>query len=250
MRRLTSVARVAAARMYTPPEDLQKIFASDLENAKYPTDLVPSDSILFAKFLFKACEAKGNFDAVTKDFETIQAASAKLPIFWERNAELEKIAEFKGLNPATTFTLFWMQDNGMLEMLPAVREAFETYVSAQRNTVTAKIYVGDAKDTKSVEAAKKAAQAAHKDKRTLAFKVVVDTDIVSGFAVDIAGCYISDAKGKEVAAAASSADVDYTNVPAPKLFKTIWDDNVETEVLRKYFDQLALYDQEEAKIGV
>lgn len=248
----------AAARMYSPPAELKQIFESDLENAKYPTDIVPSDSTLFAKFLFKAAEPKSSFDAILKDFDAIQAAIPKLPILWERTVEPDQVAEFKALSAPTMFTLMWMKDNGMLELLPAVREAFEAYVNAQRKKVVAKIYVGSEKDTAAINEAKKIAQETHKGETRFAstsldFKVIVDKEILSGFSVDVAGAFVNNAVGAADAAAsasAASADVDYTNLPAPKVTKTIWADNVETEVLRKYFDQLALYDAEEAKMGV
>lgn len=250
-----ATARVAcAARMYTPSEDLKKLYGSNFENATFPLNIVPSDSTLFAKFLYKAAEPKSAFDAVLKDFDAIAAVSTKLPVFWERNADVENIAEFKALAPATVFTLIWMQNNGMLELIPAVRESFETYVNAQKKKAVAKIYVNDLKDA-SVAEAKKVAQELHKGNSdlngyTLEFKIIVDKEIVSGFAVDLVGQYVNQAKGAEASAKISGDDVDFTNIPAPKISKTIWEDNVETEVLRKYIDQLAQYDAEEAKNGV
>lgn len=260
MRRFSAnvVRACAAARMYTPSAELKQIFESDLENAKYPTDIVPSDSTLFAKFLFKAAEPKNTYDAILKDFDAIQAALPKLPILWERTVDPVNVAEFKSLSAPTMFTLMWMKDNGMLELLPAVREAFETYVNAQRKKVVAKIYVSSEKDTAAVTEAKKIAQEAHKAESrfagtSLEFKVVVDKEILSGFSVDVSGAFINNAIGKADAAAGAAtatADIDYTNVPVAKIAKTIWADNVETEILRKYFDQLALFDAEESKIGV
>lgn len=253
-RRLGLVAtRVAGARFYTPPEDLKKLYSSDFEAATFPVGIVPSDSTLFAKFLYKAAEPKNAFDAILKDFDAISAASTKLPVFWERTANVESMPEFKTLSAPTFFTLIWMQNNGMLELLGSVRESFETYVNAQRKKAVAKIYVADAKD--STAEAKKVATELHKSLTelngfTLEFKTVVDKTIVSGFAVEIAGRYVNQAKGAEASAQVASDDVDYTNIPAPKVNKTVWEDNVETEVLRKYIDQLAQFDAEEAKIGV
>lgn len=254
-RRLGLVAtRVAGARFYTPPEDLKKLYASDFEAAAFPLNIVPSDSTLFAKFLYKAAEPKNAFDVILKDFDAIAAANTKLPIFWERTASVEGMPEFKSLNPATFFTLVWMQNNGMLELIPQVREAFETYVNAQRKKSVAKIFVSDAKDA-SVAEAKKVATELHKSVKELAgfaldFVVVVDKSIISGFAVELAGQFVNQAKGAEASSKVASDDIDYTNIPVPKVIKTVWDDNVETEVLRKYIDQLALYDAEEAKLGV
>jgi len=253
-RRVGLVAtRVAGARFYSPPEDLKKLYSSDFEAAAFPVGIVPSDSTLFAKFLYKAAEPKNAYDAILKDFETISAASTKLPVFWERTAVIDGMAEFKNLSAPTYFTLVWMQNNGMLELIPSVREAFETYVNAQRKKAVAKIYVNDAKDV-SAEA-KKVATELHKSIAelngfSLELKTVIDKSIVSGFAVEIAGRYVNQAKGAEASAKVASDDVDYTNVPVPKVSKTVWEDNVETEVLRKYIDQLAQYDAEEAKVGV
>lgn len=253
---VASVARVAgAARLYTPSEDLKKLYASSFENQVYPVDIVPSDSTMFAKFLYKATEPKGAFDSVLNDFKAINAASAKLPVFWQRTADIEGMPEFKSLSAPTYFTLVWMQKNGMLELLPEVQGAFETFVNAQRKKVVATVYVGDEKDATSIATAKKAAQELHKANKTLSsytldFKVVLDKQIVSGFAVDISGQYINEAKGLVTTTETAAGDIDYTNIPAAKVFATTWDDNVETEVLRRYFDQLAAYDAEEAKMGV
>ncbi|MDP2060413.1 MAG: hypothetical protein Q8J97_11790, partial [Flavobacteriaceae bacterium] len=166
-RRLSTplVATLAAARRFTPADDLKKLYASDFETQQYPCDIVPSDATLFAKFLFKASESKNAFDAVLKDFEAISAAAPKLPVFWERNEQVSQIAEFKALNPATLFTMIWMQENGMLSDLNQVRDAFETYVNAARKKVVAKILVGDAKaDTTD---AKKVAQELLKENKQL-----------------------------------------------------------------------------------
>ena len=255
MRRLgSSVARVAAARFYTPPEDLKKLYASDFDSQAYPVNIVGSDSTLFAKFLYKAVEANKGFDTIIKDFDTI--ATAKLPIFWERAANLDQIAEFKGLSAPTTFTLNWMQQNGMLDQISVVRATYETYVNALRKKAVARIYVGDEKNATGIAEGKKVAAELHKLAKeltgfTLETVIVVDKTIVSGFTVELAGQYVNQAQGADVATAAkSSADVDFTNVPAPKISKTAWEDSVETEVLRKYIEQLAQYDAEEAKLGV
>ena len=248
--------RLAGVRYLKPSEDLKKLYTSDFENASYPTDIVPSDSSLFAKFLFKACEPKNAFDTVLKDFSTIEVASAKLPVFWQRTAEIEQISEFKGLSAPTTFTLVWMQNNGMLEQIPAVRAAFETYVNAQRKKTIAKIFVGEGSDAKNATTeGKKLAQELHKGLKELSgfsldTKVIVDKEIVSGFAVELAGQYVNQAKGAEATIKASDDDVDYTNVPVPKFSKTVWADSIETEMLRSYIDKLAQYDAEEAKMGV
>lgn len=251
---VSSVSAIAAVRCYTPPEDLKKLYNSKFENEAFPLNIVPGDSTMFAKFLYKSAEAKGTFDTILKDFDTIAAAATKLPVFWERTANVETIAEFKSLSPATTFTLVWMENNGMLELLPSVRDAFETYVNAQRKKAVVKIFVADAKDTAAVNEAKKVAQELHKETKdlngfTLEYKTLVDKSFVSGFAVELAGQFVNQAKGAETVAAKSSDDVDYTNVPVPKFNKTVWEDNVETEVLRKYIDQMAQYDAEEAKTG-
>jgi hypothetical protein len=250
-----ATARVAgAARLYTPSEDLKKLYASNFENETFPLNIVPSEATLFAKFLYKAAEPKSAFDAVLKDFDAIAAASTKLPVFWERTADIESMPEFKSLSPSVYFTLVWMQNNGMLELLSAVRESFETFVNAQKKKAVAKIYVSDVKDS-AVAEAKKVAQELHKATADLAgysleFKVLVDKEIVSGFAVELVGQYVNQAKGAQASAKVSTDEVDYTNVPTPKISKTIWEDSVETEMLRKYIDQLAQYDAEEAKNGV
>ncbi|CBH15891.1 ATP synthase delta (OSCP) subunit, putative [Trypanosoma equiperdum] len=253
-RRLSSSARaVVAARFYTPPEGLKKLYASDFENSKYPLNIVPSDSVLFAKFLYKAAEEKGNFDNILSDFQKIAAAASKLPIFWERTAVVEKIPEFKQLSEPTFFTLVWMQNNGMLELIQEVAEVYETFVNAKQKKAVAKIFVAPGGE-KNVEEARRVAEELHKGLKeladyTLVLKTVVDRTIVKGFAVELAGQYVNKAEGQQKQAGRAD-EVDYTNLPAPKPQKTVWDDNIETEVLRKYLDGLSQYDMEEAKYGV
>lgn len=258
--RIASLASAAtvARRLYTPPADMKALYQSAFDREAFPVEIVPSDSTLFAKFLYKAAEKNNGFDAVLKDFNAIEATSKKLPVFWERTAKVDDIKEFASLSPAVLFTLNWMGANGMLEALPAVRTAFETYVNAKNKKVIAKIYVAPGKeaDAATVNEAKAAAQQLHKGNAAvsgfaLEFKVAADPEIVSGFAVDVGGAYASTAKGADAQGAAGAArEVDYTQVPASKVSKTKWADSVETEVLRKYFEQLALYDAEEAKVGV
>merc|ERR1711991_256071 len=171
----------------------------------------------------------------SKDFATIEAATKKLPVFWERTVEVDKVAEFKGLNPATVFTMQWMQANGMLGGLSAVRSTYETFVNAKKNRVVANIYLpGPEKDhAASVKEAKEIAKQIHSanakySRHALEFNIVVD----------------------EESAGAKKVDVDYTAMPAHTPIKTQWDENIETEVLRKYLDQLAKFDLEEQTNGV
>ncbi|ESL06441.1 hypothetical protein TRSC58_05886 [Trypanosoma rangeli SC58] len=247
-----SALAVAAARFYTPSEGLKKLYTSDFDTAAFPLNIVPGDSVLFAKFLYKAAEPTGNFDVILKDFQTIATASSKFPIFWERTTIIEDVAEFKNLSEPTFFTLVWMQNNGMLDLIPEVAEVFETYVNAKQNKAVAKIYVAPGKESDVAEA-KRVAQELHKEAKelaghTLVFKTVVDRSIVTGFAVELAGQYVNRAEGHKQHTTVDEAD--YTTVPPPRLSKTVWEDNIETEVLRRYLDSLAEYDAEEAKHGV
>jgi F0F1-type ATP synthase delta subunit len=245
-------------RFYAPPAALKELYQSDFDRQAYPVDIVPSDATLFAKFLYKAAEKSGNFDSILGDFAKIGEASKKLPIFWERTAVIDDIKEFSSLTAPTIFVLNWMRSNGMLEQIADVSAAFETYVNAKAKKVVAKIYVapGQEKNAGIVNAAKEAAQKLHKAAAatanfTLDYKVVADSAITEGFSVDVNGAFVSNAKGADVAdASAAAKEVDYTSVPASKFAKTKWEDSIETEVLRKYFDQLAAFDAEEAKYGV
>lgn len=253
-RRLSaSTLAVSAARFYAPSEELKKLYTSDFDKSQFPLNIVPSDSVLFAKFLYKAAEKKGTFDAILKDFQSISNISSKLPVFWERTAVIEDIAEFKKLSEATFFTLVWMQKNGMLDLIPEVAEVYETYVNAKQKKAVAKIYVAPGKEGDVAEA-KLLAQEMHKGAKelaghTLAFKTVVDRSIVAGFAVELAGQYVNRAEGQKQQTTAAD-EADYTNIPLRRPSKTVWEDNIETEVLRKYLDGLAEFDVEEAKYGV
>ncbi|KAF5226301.1 hypothetical protein ECC02_000424 [Trypanosoma cruzi] len=249
----TSALAAAAVRFYTPSESLKKLYTSDFDKTEFPLSIVPSDSVLFAKFLYKAAEPNNSFDAILKDFQTIAAASSSLPIFWERTAVVEDVAEFKKLSEPMFFTLVWMQKNGMLDLIPEVSEIYETYVNAKMKRIVAKIYVAPGKEG-DVGEAKRVAQELHKEAKelaghTLVFKTVVDRSIVTGFAVELAGQYVNRAEGHKSHAPAAD-EADYTTIPAPRLPKTVWEDNIETEVLCRYLDSLAEYDAEEAKHGV
>lgn len=257
-RRLTACLPKAAStlRFYTPSEELRKLYDSDFERAQYPTNIVPSDSVVFAKFLYKAAEPKAAFDVIAKDFQTIAAAVPSLPVFWERTCIVGEVKEFKSLSAPMIFTLEWMQSNGMLDLLPDVAEVYEAYANAKMKRVSAKIYVapGKERDAALVEKARKVAEQVVKENASLAGyqltpKVLVDRSIVEGFAVDVQGTYINEAVGrkKEVQAA---DETDFTTIPVPRLPKTTWEDNIETEVMRKYLDGLSLYDAEELKNGV
>ncbi|CAJ1013718.1 putative ATP synthase delta (OSCP) subunit [Leishmania utingensis] len=257
LRRLSvCVPSVTVARFYTPSEELKKLYASDFERMHFPVNIIPSDSVTFAKFLYKAVEPKNSFDAILKDFQTIAASIPKLPVFWERTVVVSEVKEFKSLSAPTIFTLEWMQSNGMLDLLPDVVEVYETYVNAKMKRVTAKIHVapGKEQDRALIEKAKKVAEQVVKDSKelagyTLVLKVMVDRSIVEGFAVDVQGTYVNNAVGRQKETQASG-EADYTTIPPPRLTKTTWEDNIETEMLRKYLDSLALYDAEELKNGV
>lgn len=263
LRRFASVSAVptatlAAIRCYTPPADVTKLYQSDFERSAFPCDIVPSDSTLFAKFLYKSAEAGNSFDTILKDFNTIQTTSKKLPVFWQRSINLDSVSEFKSLSPATLFTLHWMQDNGMLELIPQVSEAYSTYVNAKQKKVVAKVFVNPSQTNDSGIIAKAQAAAAKLQGEnaslkgyTLVVQAIGDADIKSGFAVDLNGAYYTEAKGDEVSTGSSAAkEVDYTQVPKSTFTKTKWEDSAEVEVLGKYFESLAKYDAEEAKVGV
>jgi F0F1-type ATP synthase delta subunit len=242
---------VAARGAYTPPADLQKLYESDFSTGKFPIDIVPSDSTLFAQFLYKAAEPKGEFDAILKDCQTVTTAGKKLPVFWERNTEVDTISEFKGLNPATMFAMKWMQKNGLLTNFQEVAVTYETLVNAQKKKHVAKIYVADEKaDVKEAkEVAKKLLEGTPFASFSLDFTTVVDSSIASGYSLECAGKFYSTAAGHQTKAV-SQDNQDFTNVPVIAAAKTTWEDSVETEVLARYLENLALFDAEEAKNGV
>ena len=258
LRRICSFQAISAValtskRHFTPTEELKKIYSSDFESNKYPVDITASDAATFAKFLFTAAQQKNNLDAVQNDFATIAAASKKLEVFWERSVKVNQVAEFKGLNPATQFTLSWMQSNQMLELIPAVEEIYTILNNAQKKKVIATIHLPGPADkfAKEAAAAKAEATKLHSAERfkgtTLEFKFKVDREFVSGFTVDVQGAFASTAQGAEAAASESaSKEVDYTAVPMRKPLATTFGDNVEVEALPKYLDKLAKYDAEEA----
>lgn len=250
-------ALAGARRFYTPPADLVKLYQGEFDRGAFPADIVPSDATLFAKFLYRAAEAGNSFDAITKDFKSIEAASKKLPVFWQRSVDLDAVAEFKALSPATLFTLNWMQGNGMLDLIPNVEEAYATFVNAKQKKVVAKVYVNPAQlsDAGLLAKAKEVAaklQAQNESIKgfTLVVNAIADSDIKSGFTVDLVGAYQNEAQGEQSAKGDAAREIDYTQVPQAKATKTKWDDSAEVEVLNKYFESLAKYDLEEAKNGV
>ncbi|CCW63206.1 unnamed protein product [Phytomonas sp. EM1] len=246
----------STARFYTPSEQLKKLYASDFDKSEFPINIAPSDSTLFAKFLYKAVEENNNFEPVLKDFQVIADTTPKLPVFWERTCKLEDIEAFKDLSEPTLFTLQWMQSNDMLELLPEVANVYETYVNAKLNQAVAKIYVapGKSEDNATIGRAKEVAEQLAKDDsrlsdRSLIFKIFTDHTIVDGFAVDLHGIFVNEAKGCQVETSAAD-EIDYAYIPPPSLKKTAWVDNIETEVFRKFLDSIAQYDMEEMKNGV
>lgn len=243
----------STARFYTPPEDLKKLYESSFDDGQFPLNVAPSDSCLFAKFLYKASEPKNALDTPLKDFASIRAISSKLPVFWERTHQIDQIPEFQSLSPLMLFTLHWMHANNMLENINDVAAIYETYANAKQKKCLAKIYVRDANSPSFADGKKLAEEMQKMDTSlngyTLDCKTVVDTTILEGFAVELNGVYANRAKGIQKAGVADD-EVDFTNIPAVKVAKTVFEDTVETEVLRKYVDQLELYDLEEAKNGV
>jgi len=247
------VVPVGAARFasYKPPEDLQKLYDTDFEAGKFPLALTPGDTNLFAQFLYKAVEPKGNFDAILGDIKTVQAA--KLPVFWERTHEVEEIKELANVNPATKFTMIWMQKNGLLGSFGEVAISYSTLVNAQKKKHDVKIFVGDAKQDVSgaKEDAKKMQVGTPFAGFSLNFETVIDSSIVSGYNVEAAGQFLNKATGAAATATgAVSGPTDYTQVPSVTYAKTATPENVEGEMLSRYFDNLAQYDEEEAKNGV
>ncbi|EPY37409.1 hypothetical protein AGDE_06525 [Angomonas deanei] len=225
-----ALASATAVRCYTPPADLAKLYDSNFDKEAFPTNIVPSDSVLFAKFLYKAAEPKKNFDAILKDFNTIAAAVPNLPVFWERTCRVEELKEFKGLSAPTVFTLQWMQSNGMLDLLPDVAEVYEAYVNAQTKRVSVKIYVapGKAGDKTVVDAAKKAAEEAVKANKEFAgltpnYKILVDRTIVDGFSLDVQGVFINKARwAASATATGATAETDFTTPPRRQPEETVF----------------------------
>lgn len=243
------------ARYYTPSERLKELYMSDFDKSQFPCDLVLSDAVLFAKFLYKAAESDNSmFDIILGDFRTIALSGPKLPVFWERTCKVSEIPEFSGLSEPVVFTLEWMQDNGMLDQLGDVADAFETYVNAKLNRVAVKIYTGADCSEKTLERAKEVAKELIRSKEDLngfepVYKVLLDSSVVDGFLLDIQGIFHNEATGKQVDTAVSGG-VDYLTVPLPRLPRTTWKDNAETELLRGFLQKLAEYDMEEVKTGV
>ncbi|CCW70092.1 unnamed protein product [Phytomonas sp. Hart1] len=246
----------STARFYTPSEPLKKLYASDFEKAAFPIDITPSDSTLFAKFLYKAAEPDTSFETILKDLQGVADTTSKLPVFWERTCVLDDVEAFKNVSEPMLFTLHWMQSNDMLGLLPEVTSVYEAYVNAKLNQAVAKIYVapGKTKETATIRRAKEVAEQLAKENSTLSgckliFKVLIDHAIVEGFAVDLRGVYVNQAKGRQVDTLAAD-EIDYAYIPPPPLKKTVWAENIETEVFRKYLDGIVQYDMEEVKYGV
>jgi hypothetical protein len=246
-----------AKRSFTPTPELQKLYeAGTFETAKFPTDIIQTHTAIFAKFLYKAAEPKNTFDAILKDFEHLDSVNAKLPVFWERSANLDNLAELKQVSPTTMFVMNWMQSSGLLEEFEAVKSQYVNLVNAQKKKVVATIYVAAGKQKEAEKAAKEQAKTMQQNNKATAslaldYKFIVDTQYASGFSIDVAGAYFTNAQGFTTAdAAGATMDVDYTAVPAHKVLATKWDDNIETEMLRKYVDQMSAFDAEEQKNGV
>lgn len=252
---LGATARLPVARRwYTPSEELTQLYTSNFETSSFPCDMVPSDAVLFAKFLYKAAEKSEAYDTLLGDFRKIAAVIPSLPVFWERTCKIDDISEFNNLSEPVVFTLQWMQSNGMLDQLADVAEVYETYVNAKMKRVTVKIYVGEDRSPEALDRAKDVADTliqsnTHLQGFSPVYKIIVDRSIVKGFSLDVQGMYHNEAEGKQVDTGVAG-EADYLFLPTPQLPKTTWHSNIETEVLRSYLNSLSTYDEEEVKHGV
>lgn len=243
------------ARYYTPSESLKELYLSDFDKGEFPCDMVLSDAVLFAKFLYKSAENNNAmFDTVLSDFRTIALSAPKLPVFWERTCKVEEIPEFSGLSEPVLFTLQWMQSNGKLDQLGDVAAAFETYVNSKMNRVAVKIYVGAECPEETLQRAKEVTNELIRSKEAFngfepVYKVLLDSSIIEGFLLDIQGIFHNEAKGKKVDTAVAGG-ADYLTIPLPRLPRTTWKSNAETDQLRGFLEKLAEYDAEEVKNGV
>eukprot|EP00760_Papus_ankaliazontas_P002563 PhM_4_TR11126/c0_g1_i1/m.102703 len=259
MRRFVSAGSVAAyVRAYTAPAEAVKLYQSNFTAGPFPVQCAASDEAEYAQFLYKLSGDQGQY---LKDFDALKKLN--LPVFWERSNNVVDMPEVaKATSANFVFTLRWMQTQGSLENLETVRAFYETLVNANKKRLVATVYTSakGVADTKLQGEAKALVQetlksnAFLKDKAswTLDFKFVVDASVRDGFYAEFGGVTvttIAQVRGEEVQA--DEGEKDYTNVQAMKsVMKTVFADNIETDVLRKYFDQLALLDEEEQKLAL
>eukprot|EP00759_Apiculatamorpha_spiralis_P028188 PhF_6_TR30714/c0_g1_i1/m.45195 len=265
MRRIATTSRVitaAAIRCYTPPAECAKLFETNYSAGPFPVEFVPSDVVGYAQFIYKLAESNKKFDAYMKDFDTLKAA--KLPVFWERSTDVTSFADVTKIVSADfVFLLRWMQVEGNLEKLDTVRGFYETLLNAQKKKLVVLVYANQAgsTDSKVQSEAKALVQEAiktnpllkGKDAFALDFKFVVDASVPGkGFYAEFGGVTLSTIQQiRSDDVSTSAGEIDYTNViPIKQVLKTVWDENIETDVLRKYLDQYALIDEEEQKVGV
>jgi F0F1-type ATP synthase delta subunit len=249
-------------RFYTAPAEAIKVYQSNFTSGPFPVEFVSSDVVVYAQFLYKLAESTKNYDTFIKDFDTLQ--NLKLPVFWERSTDVTGFQDVtKAVSSNFVFLLRWMQVQGSLEKVDTVRQYYETLLNAQKKKLVVTVYansqgVNDSKvqsDAKALVTETVKTNALLKDKTgaNLDFKFVVDNTVPGkGFYAEFGGVTLTtipQVRSDELEAA--TGEVDFTNVTAMKqIIKTVWDDNVETDILRKYLDQLALYDEEEQKLGV
>ena len=247
-------------RHYSPPARAVQVYESKFTENIFPVELPRSEVAEYAQFLF----AMG--DNFLHEFQNV--AGLSLPVFWERDRDVTTNSDIaQAVSEEFLFCLRWMQIQGDLEKLSTVRNYYETLVNAQRKVLRVEVFVNPSnmKDSTAMSTIQErigfqiAAHSTlkHKSQYKRIFQVHSDSTIPDGkemFYAETDGLSLSSiprVHKEELEAQQALSDVDYTRViPYKKIIRTQWEDNIEVDVLRSYFDQLALLDEEEQLHGV
>jgi len=252
-----------ALRTYTAPPDAIKLYESNFTAGPFPVEFAQSDVVQYAQFLYKLGEQKN--ENYLKDFDAL--AKLKLPVFWERGTDVTGYSDVtKVVSANFVFCLRWMQVEDNLEKVASVRSFYETLLNAKLKKSVVNVFTnaesvsnGELQQlakAKVVEMMKTHPVLKPKAGYTLEYKFTVDSTVPKGsglFYAEVEGVSIStipQIRSDEVSGP-GVGEVDYTNVVSVKqILKTVWPDNIETDVLRKYLDYLAQLDMEEQIVGV
>lgn len=230
------------------------------KSVTYPVELLGGSHIEFAKMLYAFAEvAEGKkYNLYAKEFTKLDAIIEKAGPFWAEENILESSA-FSSLNPGFTFVLAWMQNEGMIDMLPYVKSSYKELANEASKVATATITI--AKDAASssaeIAAAKKEIAAVHASgpqaSYTLEYEFKVDPAIVGGYCFEVGSQCVNNSAAQQAAAAATSAGsagvIDWTAVPAAPPRAAATADEMLIRLLGAKVDDLMDADKVELKYG-
>lgn len=243
-------------RCFAAPAKKYISIYNDASKVQYPVELLGGSHVEFAKLLYAFADQveSKNFDLYINEFNKLDEIIAKVGPFWAEAKILES-KEFNSLNPGFSFVLAWMQNEGMVDMLPYVRSSYKELANEATKTLTVTITV--AKEGDDLSAAKKEAQAMHaaseNSSYSLRYETKYDPALVGGYTVEVGSYYVNKSSATASAAAAGAAAsalaFDWTALPASAPRATPIADDMLVQLLGATVDDLMEADKAELKFG-